>query len=115
MHRRTGEQTDRQTECINTFQLCWKVLKSVAEAVSVAKSLITSLFTRFQETGYVWCRPGKGHPRDTRASNDRYVRLTVRGSRRADATQILRQFLFLKAGRRVSSQTNRNRLHQGGL
>ena len=20
-------QTDRQTECINTFQLCWKVLK----------------------------------------------------------------------------------------
>ena len=26
---RTGAdgQTDRQTECINTFQLCWKVLK----------------------------------------------------------------------------------------
>ena len=24
---RTGRQTDRQTECINTFQLCRKVLK----------------------------------------------------------------------------------------
>ena len=23
----TDRQTDRQTECINTFQLCWKVLK----------------------------------------------------------------------------------------
>ena len=24
-------QTDRQTECINTFQLCWKVLKKEEE------------------------------------------------------------------------------------
>ena len=24
--RQTDGQTDRQTECINTFQLCWKVL-----------------------------------------------------------------------------------------
>ena len=23
----TDEQTERQTECINTFQFCWKVLK----------------------------------------------------------------------------------------
>ena len=25
---RVRERTDRQTECINTFQLCWKVLKT---------------------------------------------------------------------------------------
>ena len=27
MHRRTDGRTDRQTECMNTFQLCWKMLK----------------------------------------------------------------------------------------
>ena len=26
----TDRLTDRQTECINTFQLCWKVLKNSA-------------------------------------------------------------------------------------
>ena len=35
MHHRirvcTGGRTDRQTECISTFQLCWKVLKSYLE------------------------------------------------------------------------------------
>ena len=28
MHRRTDRMTERQTECINTFHLCWKVLKN---------------------------------------------------------------------------------------
>ncbi|GFW34426.1 transposable element Tcb2 transposase [Trichonephila clavipes] len=81
--------------------MAWRVIgrlesgqtqSSVADAVGVAKSVVASLWNRFQETG----------------------NLTARRNRTENATQLQRQ-LLLATGRRVSSQTVRNRLHEGGL
>ncbi|GFY23194.1 transposable element Tcb2 transposase [Trichonephila clavipes] len=59
-------------------------------------------------------RPGAGRPRATTSTDDRYIQLTARRNRTENATQLQRQ-LLLATGRRVSSQTVRNRLHEGGL
>ncbi|GFY23475.1 HTH_Tnp_Tc3_2 domain-containing protein [Trichonephila clavipes] len=75
--------------------MAWRVIgrlesgqtqRSVADAVGVARSVVARLWNRFQETGNVRRRPG----------------------------QLQRQ-LLLATGRRMSSQTVRNRLHDGGL
>ncbi|GFT75003.1 HTH_Tnp_Tc3_2 domain-containing protein [Trichonephila clavipes] len=57
---------------------------------------------------------GAGRPRATTSTDDRYIQLTARRNRTENATQLQRQ-LLLATGRRVSSQTVRNRLHEGGL
>ncbi|GFW54508.1 HTH_Tnp_Tc3_2 domain-containing protein [Trichonephila clavipes] len=81
--------------------MAWRVIgrlesgqtqRSVADAVGVARSVVARLWNRFQETG----------------------NLTVRRNRKENATQLQRQ-LLLATGRRVSSQTVRNWLHEGGL
>ncbi|GFX42607.1 hypothetical protein TNCV_261421 [Trichonephila clavipes] len=54
------------------------------------------LWNPFQETGHVQRLPGEGHPRATTANNDRYILLTARRDRTANATQIQRQFFFGK-------------------
>ncbi|GFT95100.1 transposable element Tcb2 transposase [Trichonephila clavipes] len=59
-------------------------------------------------------RPGAGRPRTTTSTDDRYIQLTARRNRTENATQLQRQ-LLLATGRRVSSQTVRNRVHEGGL
>ncbi|GFY16783.1 transposable element Tcb2 transposase [Trichonephila clavipes] len=87
---------------------------SVADAVGVARSVVARLWNRFQETGNVRRRPGAGRPRATTSTDDRYIQLTARRNRTENATQLQRQ-LLLATGRRVSSQTVRNRLHEGGL
>ncbi|GFV25786.1 transposable element Tcb2 transposase [Trichonephila clavipes] len=94
----------------------WPELSSrgVADAVGVARSVVARLWNRFQETGNVRCRPGAGRPRATTSTDDRYIQLTARRNRTENATQLQRQ-LLLATGRRVSSQTARNRLHEGGL
>jgi transposase len=86
----------------------------VAEAIGVSRSVISRLWNRFQDTGGVRRRQGQGRPRATTARDDRYVLLTTRRNRRLNATQLQRE-LLVATGRRVSSQTIRNRLHQGGL
>ncbi|GFX72130.1 HTH_Tnp_Tc3_2 domain-containing protein [Trichonephila clavipes] len=60
--------------------------RSVADAVGVARSVVARLWNRFQETGNVRRRPGAAA-----------------------------KWLLLATGRRMSSQTVRNRLHEGGL
>ncbi|GFV98431.1 transposable element Tcb2 transposase [Trichonephila clavipes] len=81
--------------------MAWRVIgrlesgqtqRSVTDAVGVARSIVARLWNRFQETG----------------------NLTARRNRTENATQLQRQ-LLLATGRRVSSQTVRNRLHEGGL
>ncbi|GFX91547.1 transposable element Tcb2 transposase [Trichonephila clavipes] len=103
--------------------MAWRVIgrlesgqtqRSVADAVGVARSVIARLWNRFQETGNVRRRPGAGRPRATTSTDDRYIQLTARRNRTENATQLQRQFL-LATGRMVSSQTVRNRLHEGGL
>ncbi|GFY02726.1 HTH_Tnp_Tc3_2 domain-containing protein [Trichonephila clavipes] len=87
---------------------------SVADAVGVAKSVVARLWNRFQETGNVRRRPGAGRPRATTSTDGRYIQLTAHRNRAENATQLQRQ-LLLATGRRVSSQTVRNRLHEGGI
>ncbi|GFW29798.1 transposon Tf2-6 polyprotein [Trichonephila clavipes] len=72
------------------------------------------MWNRFKETGNVRRPPGAGRPRATTSSYDRYIQLTARRNRTENATQLQRQ-LLLATGRKVSSQTARNRLHEGGL
>ncbi|GFS88916.1 transposable element Tcb2 transposase [Trichonephila clavipes] len=86
----------------------------VADAVGVARSVVVRLWNRFQETGNVRRQPGAGRPRATTSTDDRYIQLTARRNRTENATQLQRQ-LLLATGRMVSSQTVRNRLHEGGL
>ncbi|GFV91720.1 transposable element Tcb2 transposase [Trichonephila clavipes] len=81
--------------------MAWRVIgrlesgqtqRSVADAVGVARSVVARLWNRFQETG----------------------NLKARRNRTENATQLQRQ-LLLATGRRLSSQTVRNRLREGGL
>ncbi|GFT58957.1 uncharacterized protein TNCV_185751 [Trichonephila clavipes] len=88
--------------------------RSVADAVGVARNVVASLWNRIQETGNVRRRPGAGRPRTNTSTDDRYIQLTARRNRTENARQLQRQFL-LATGRRVFSQTIRNRLHEGGL
>ncbi|GFV30791.1 transposable element Tcb2 transposase [Trichonephila clavipes] len=103
--------------------MAWRVIgrlesgqtqRSVADAVGVARSVVARLWNRFQETGNVRRRPGAGRPCATTSTDDRYIQLTARRNRTENATQLQRQ-LLLATGRRVSSQTVRNWLHEGGL
>ncbi|GFY33239.1 HTH_Tnp_Tc3_2 domain-containing protein [Trichonephila clavipes] len=91
-----------------------QIQRSVADTVGVARSVVARMWNRFKETGNVRRRPGTGRPRATTSSYDRYIQLTARRNRTENATQLQRQ-LLLATGRRVSSQTARNRLHEGGL
>ncbi|GFV44224.1 transposable element Tcb2 transposase [Trichonephila clavipes] len=88
--------------------------RSVADAVGVVRSVVARLWNRFQETRNVRRRPGAGRPRATTSTNDRYIQLTAHRNRTENATQMQRH-LLLATGRRVFSQTVRNRLHEGGL
>ncbi|GFW10195.1 transposable element Tcb2 transposase [Trichonephila clavipes] len=103
--------------------MAWRVIgrlesgqtqRSVADAVGVARSVVARLWNRFQEKGNNRRRPGAGRPRTTTSTDDRYIQLTACRNRTENATQLQRQ-LLLATGRRVSSQTVRNRLHEGGL
>ncbi|GFW78098.1 HTH_Tnp_Tc3_2 domain-containing protein [Trichonephila clavipes] len=98
--------------------MAWRVIGrlefGVADAVGVARSVVARLWNRLQETGNVRRRPGAGWPRATTSTDDRYIQLTARRNRTENATQLQRQ-LLLATGRRVSSQTVRNRLHEGGI
>ncbi|GFY05706.1 HTH_Tnp_Tc3_2 domain-containing protein [Trichonephila clavipes] len=104
--------------------MAWRVIgrlesgqtqRSVADAVGESPEVfVARLWNRFQETGNVRRRPGVGRPRATTSTDDRYIQLTAHRNRTENATQLQRQ-LLLATGRRVSSQTVRNRLHEGGL
>ncbi|GFV19703.1 transposable element Tcb2 transposase [Trichonephila clavipes] len=95
----------------------WMLVLNPGKHNVVLRTLLESpevLWNRLQETGNVRRRPGAGRPRTTTSTDDRYIQLTVRRNRTENATQLQRQ-LLLATGRRVSSQTVRNRLHEGGL
>ena len=76
--------------------------RSVADAMGMERRAIAKLWTRVQETENVQRRSGLGHSCATAANNDKYIRITTRRDKRANATQIPRQFL-LATGRRTSS------------
>ncbi|GFY32512.1 HTH_Tnp_Tc3_2 domain-containing protein [Trichonephila clavipes] len=83
--------------------MAWRVIgrlesgqtqRSVADAVGVARSVVARLWNRFKK--------------------QEMLNLTARRNRTENTTQLQRQ-LLLATGRRVSSQTVRNRLHEEGL
>ncbi|GFY32458.1 transposable element Tcb2 transposase [Trichonephila clavipes] len=100
--------------CYRQTVIRTKTQRSVVDIVGVARSVVARMWNRFKETGNVRRRPGAGRPRATTSSYDRYIQLTARRNRTENATQLQRQ-LLLATGRRVSSQTAHNRLHEGGL
>ncbi|GFT37678.1 transposable element Tcb2 transposase, partial [Trichonephila clavipes] len=67
-------------------------------------------------TGNVRRRPGQVGHAPLYQLDDRYIQLTARRNRTENATQLQKTAVgALATGRRVSSQTVRNRLHEGGL
>ncbi|GFX88730.1 transposable element Tcb2 transposase [Trichonephila clavipes] len=103
--------------------MAWRVIgklesgqtqRSVTDAVGVARSVVAGCARIDSETGNVRRRPGAGRSCATTSTDDRYIQLTARRNRTENATQLQRQ-LLLATGRRVSSQTVRNRLHEGWL
>ncbi|GFU48458.1 HTH_Tnp_Tc3_2 domain-containing protein [Trichonephila clavipes] len=101
--------------------MAWRVIgrlesgqtQRVADAVGVARSVVARLWNRFKKQEMLDVDQGAGRPRATTSTDGRYIQLTARRNRTENATQLQRQ-LPLATGRRVSSQTVRNRLHEGG-
>lgn len=88
--------------------------RTVAERFGVARSVIARLWTRFQETGLYSRRPGQGRGRITSDREDRYLRRLARTGRQSTARRL--QMTFQEhEGRRLSTQTVRNRLHEGRM
>ncbi|KAM8770935.1 chromobox protein homolog 3-like isoform 2-T5 [Rhynchonycteris naso] len=87
---------------------------TVATALGTSQSVISRLWNRFQETGTVQRRRGQGRPSATTARDDHFLALLARRNRCSNATELQGQFLAA-TGRRLSTQTIRNRLHRVGL
>lgn len=84
----------------------------VARHLNVQQSTISRLWHRFQATGSVEDRHRIGRPRVTTAADDRFIRVHHLRNRFTTASSSAQSLL---AGRRVSEQTVRNRLHDAGL
>ena len=80
----------------------------------VSQGVISRLWTRFQTTGRVDERPGRGRKRVTSRMDDRYMRMHALQNRKATAKQVQNRLSEVR-GVRVSDHTFRNRLHQSAL
>ncbi|GBN07856.1 Transposable element Tc1 transposase [Araneus ventricosus] len=72
------------------------------------------LWKQFQDTGSIERKPGKGRPRATTATEDRYLSIIARRNRGATASQLSCD-LYAATGTRVSRMTVSKRLHETGL
>ena len=88
--------------------------REVAGALGVSQSVVSRFWNRYQTTGTVTPRHSGGHPRVTTQREDRYLLVQSRRSPFHNATQ-LQHDLQNASGNRVSTQTVRRRLHDGGL
>ncbi|GFW37103.1 HTH_Tnp_Tc3_2 domain-containing protein [Trichonephila clavipes] len=75
-------------------------------------SVLCNLWKQFQDTGSIERKPGKGHPRDTTAKEDRHLSIIAR--RNTGVSQLSR-YSYAAAGSRVSRVTVSKRLHERGL
>ena len=84
---------------------------AVAATVGTSQKTISLLWRRFQTTGSTDDRPRSGRPRVTTPREDRQIRLLHLRNRFLTAVDSAQNAL----GRRISSQTVRNRLKRCGL
>ena len=89
-------------------------VRLVARRFGVSPSVISRAWRRFQETGQYSRRAGQGRRRATTQQQDRFLRLSAMRSRRCTARSLQGDFQR-DTGVRISDQTVRNRLHEGGM
>ncbi|GFU76710.1 hypothetical protein TNCV_2849791, partial [Trichonephila clavipes] len=88
---------------------------------SVSRTLLESPEVLLQGCGIdsrnrnVRHRPGAGRPRATTSTDDRYIQLTARPKQNRECYPAAKTVALGNRTKRVSSQTVRNRLHEGGL
>ena len=88
--------------------------RQVAGQFNVTQSVISRLRNRYNQTGTVQERQRSGRPRCTTAREDRYLGLIARRQRFQSAIRLNADFRQA-IGRRVSTQTIRNRFHAPNL
>ena len=86
----------------------------MAENFGVSQSVVSRLYQRYQQTGEVAERHGRGRTRVTSRADDRHVVMESLRSRTLSAPK-LRQELRNTRGVNVSVQTINNRLNGRGL
>ena len=86
----------------------------VAANFGVSQSVVSRLYQKYQQTGEVAERRGRGRTRATSRADDRHVVMESLRSRTLSAPK-LRQELRNMRGVNVSVQTIRNRLYERGL
>jgi len=88
--------------------------REIGEIFGVSNSVVSRVVRRFRETGQYTRRHGGGRERATTPVQDRYLRTLVARQRFSNARRLRNEFQNA-TGVRVSTQTIRNRLHEGGL
>lgn len=91
---------------------CGVSFSAVARNFNVAPSTITRLWYRYQRQGSTRDLPRSGRPRVTTRAQDRYIRLRHLRDRITTATSTAHA---VPGMHRISAQTIRNRLREGGL
>ena len=88
--------------------------RHVAELLGVSQSVVCRAWNRYQAHGSASHRHGGGRERATTQQDDPFLLTSARCHRFATATA-LRNDLLNATGVNISTQTVRNRLHEGGL
>lgn len=112
MPRRSIPQFDR----VRIVTLCQEGLstREVSRRLRVNQSDVVRTWRRYRDTGTVDDMPRSGRPRATTVVDDRYLRIAARRNPDSNATMLNNAFRSA-TGRRVSTQTVRNRLHDAQL
>ncbi|GFV39492.1 transposable element Tcb1 transposase [Trichonephila clavipes] len=93
---------------------CGRTQLEKSEELGIAQSVISRLWQRFQDDGYVSTCYSTGRPRVTTPNEDCYLAVTAKRNRRSTASDLSR-LLSSETGMTVSTQTVYRRLGHIGL
>ncbi|GFX85160.1 transposable element Tcb2 transposase [Trichonephila clavipes] len=85
-----------------------------ARRLNVSRSVVQRLWDQYQSEDSVSRRPVPGRPRATTPAEDRFLALSARRRRTTTVPQLVADH-FQASGRRISTTTVRNHLHNAGL